>query len=133
MAGSGAHGSEGVAATAAAAPEDQAYPPHLEGSAWQAARAGLGFTAGPEAPEAGAAPARRAAGEAGGPHTVPEGRPAAAQKELNRTVCPWPVVLSQAVRRAFSWVPAVCGANTGMHTLLYVLCFLFLDTFDFFT
>lgn len=101
MAGSGAHGSEGVAATAAATPEDQAYPPHLEGSAWQAARAGLGFTAGPEAPEAGAAPARRAAGEAGGPHTVPEGRPAAAQKELNRTVCPWPVVLSQAVRRAF--------------------------------
>lgn len=131
MAGSGAHGSEGVAATAA--PEDQAYPPHLEGSAWQAARAGLGFTAGPEAPEAGAAPARRAAGEAGGSHTVPEGRPAAAQKELNRTVCPWPVVLSQAVRRAFSWVPAMCGANTGMHTLLYVLCFLFLDTFDFFT
>lgn len=61
------------------------------------------------------------------PHTVPEGRPAAAQKELNRTVCPWPVVLSRAVRRAFSWVPAVCGANTGMHTLLYVLCFLFLE------
>lgn len=36
-------------------------------------------------------------------------------------------------RRAFSWAPAVSGANTGMHILLYVLCFLFLDTFDFFT
>ena len=36
-------------------------------------------------------------------------------------------------RRAFSWTPIVSGANTGMHILLYVLCFLFLDTFDFFT
>lgn len=61
MAGSGAHGSKGgvaAAAAAAAAPEDQAYPPHLKGSAWQVARAGLGSTAGPEAPEAGAAPGR---------------------------------------------------------------------------
>lgn len=135
MAGSGAHGSEGVAAAAAAAaPEDQAYPLHREGSAWQAARAGLGSTAGPEVPEAGAAPARRAAGEAGGPPTLClRAGPLPPKKELNRTVCPWPVVLSQAIRRAFSWVSAVYGANTGMHTLLYVLCFLFLDTFDFFT
>lgn len=60
MAGSGAHGSKGgvAAAAAAAAPKDQAYPSHPKGSAWQVARAGLGSTAGPEAPEAGAAPGR---------------------------------------------------------------------------
>lgn len=59
MASSGAHGSKGGVAAAAAAPKDQAYPPHLKGSAWQMARAGLGSTAGPEAPEAGAAPGRK--------------------------------------------------------------------------
>lgn len=36
------------------------------------------------------------------------------------------------VRRIFSWAPALSRENTGMHILLYVLCFLFLDTFDFF-
>lgn len=123
---SGAHSSEGVATATAAAvavPEDQACPPHLEGSAWQAAWAGLGSTAGPEAPEAGAAPARRAAGEAGGSHTVPEGRPAAAQKELNRAVCPWPVVFSQAVRRAFSWVPL--RAARTLECIHYFMCCVF--------
>lgn len=72
-------------------------------------------------------PARPAVGGSSGPHTVPEAglcRPepfAAGWLEPGR------------FGRAFSWAPTVSGANTGMHILLYVLCFLFLDTFDFFT
>lgn len=72
-------------------------------------------------------PACRAEGGGSGPHTVPEAglcRPepfAAGRLEPGH------------FRRAFSWAPTVSGANTGMHILLYVLCFLFLDTFDFFT
>lgn len=69
--------------------------------------------------------------EAGAPHTVPEAGPCGpgtihipGRLELS----------SQAfLEELFSWAPTVSGANTGMHILLYVLCFLFLDTFDFFT
>lgn len=131
MAGSGAHGSKGgVAAAAAAAPKDQAYPPHPKGSAWQAARAGLGSTAGPEAPEAGAAPGRERRQAA--PTLCLRAGLLPPKKEPNRLPLAGRLEPGH-FRRAFSWAPAVCGANTGMHTLLYVLCFLFLDTFDFFT
>lgn len=81
--------------------------------------AGLGSAAGPEAPAAGAAPSTRP-GEAGGP-----------------TLCLRAGLAAQTVRQAAAEAlplgRPVSGANTGMHILLYVLCFLFLDTFDFFT
>ncbi|KAL0599403.1 hypothetical protein AAY473_031914 [Plecturocebus cupreus] len=52
-------------------PEGQIWP-CPEGSARRQARAGLGCAAGPEAPGAGAVPARQATEEAGSPDTVPE-------------------------------------------------------------
>lgn len=64
--------------------------------------------------------------EAGGPHTVPEAGPC----------CPEPPAAagwSQVVLEELFLGACCSGANTGMHILLHVLCFLFLDTFDFFT
>lgn len=78
-------------------------------------------------------PPARPQEEAGGPHTVPEGRPAAARTENRERTVRTGWLEPGRFRRAFSWASAVSGANTGMHILLYVLCFLFLDTFDFFT
>lgn len=72
-------------------------------------------------------PAHWAEGGGGSPHIVPEADLCRPESFAASRLGPG------HFRRAFSWAPAVSGANTGMHILLYVLCFLFLDTFDFFT
>lgn len=69
-------------------PEGQIRP-RPKGSAWRRAWASLGSAAGPEALGAGAAPARRAAEEAGGPHTVPEAR------NRSHPACPSQAVLEE--------------------------------------
>lgn len=120
MAGSGGHGSKGGVAAAAAAPEDQAYPPHLKGSAWQAARAGLGSTAGPEAPEAGAAPGRERRQAA--PTLCL--RAGLLPPKKNRTVCPWPVGLSQAVLEELFLGRPLCAART-LECIHYFMCCVF--------
>lgn len=55
---------------------------------------------------------------------MPEGRPAAAQKELNRTVCPWPVGLSQAVLEELFLGRPLFAART-LECIHYFMCCVF--------